>query len=61
MIATPIASSHMRMRLRSPMLTQSETAPMVQKLVLWPTAPKTNASRKAPPATSGAICDAFSI
>ena len=30
------------------MLTQSETAPMVQKLVLLPTAPKTNASAKAP-------------
>ena len=43
-----MASSHMRMRLVSPMLTQSETAPMVQKLVLLPTAPKTKASANAP-------------
>ena len=35
------------------MLTQSDTAPMVQKWVLLPTAPKTNASANAPPATYG--------
>ena len=46
-----MASSHMRMRLLSPMLTQSDTAPMVQKLVLLPTAPKMKASAKAPPVT----------
>jgi hypothetical protein len=50
-MATPIASSHMRMRLASPMLTQSETAPMVQKSVLLATAPKMNARTKAPPLT----------
>jgi hypothetical protein len=32
-------------------LTQSDTAPMVQKSVLLPTAPKMKASRKAPPVT----------
>jgi hypothetical protein len=41
----------MRIRLRSPILTQSDTAPMVQKLVLFPTAPKIKASRNAPPVT----------
>src|SRR5436190_6237355 len=51
-MATAIARSHMRMRDRSPMFTQSETAPMVQKWVLLPTAPKTKARRKAPPTTS---------
>src|SRR6185295_17462965 len=60
-MATPMASSHMRMRLRLPMLTQSDTAPMVQKLVLCPTAPNTNASRKAPRATLGAMAAAVSI
>ena len=39
------------MRDRSPMLTQSDTAPIVQKWVLLPTAPKINARRKAPPVT----------
>jgi hypothetical protein len=41
----------MRIRLVSPILTQSETAPMVQKLVLLPTAPKMKASANAPPVT----------
>jgi hypothetical protein len=49
--ATAIASSHMRRRLVSPMFTQSDTAPMVQKLVLLPTAPKMKARTKAPSAT----------
>src|SRR5258706_2977325 len=53
-IATAMASSHIRMRPKSPMLTQSDTAPMVQKLVRLPTAPKTKASAKAPPVTQGA-------
>jgi hypothetical protein len=39
------------MRLVSPMFTQSDTAPMVQKLVLLPTAPNMKASANAPPAT----------
>src|SRR5689334_21158284 len=51
-----MASSHMRMRDRSPMLIQSETAPMVQKWVLLPTAPKMNARTNAPPVTYGASC-----
>ena len=50
-IATAIASSHMRMRFQSPMLTMSDTAPMVQKLVLLATAPNTNASANAPHTT----------
>src|SRR5713101_2605034 len=50
-VATAIASSHMRMRFQSPMLTTSDTAPMVQKCVLLPTAPKTKASAKAPHTT----------
>src|SRR5262245_48708565 len=41
----------MRMRLQSPMLTTSETAPMVQKCVLLETAPKTNARANAPQTT----------
>src|SRR5688572_9903928 len=52
--ATAIASSHMRMRSRLPMLTQSDTAPMVQKRVLLPTAPKMKARANAPPVTYGA-------
>src|SRR5471032_2985148 len=51
---TAMASSHMRMRFQSPMLTTSETAPMVQKLVLLPTAPKMKARMKAPQSTCGA-------
>jgi len=46
-IAVPMASSHMRMRVQSPMLTMSATAPMVQKCVRWAMAPKTAASAKA--------------
>src|SRR2546428_6842920 len=46
-----MASSHMRMRFQSPMLTTSDTAPMVQNCVLLPTAPKTKASAKAPHTT----------
>ena len=53
--ATAIASSHMRMRLLSPMFTQSDTAPMVQKLVLLATAPKTKARTNAPQVTALAI------
>src|SRR3954471_3028728 len=52
-IATAMARSHMRMRERSPMFTQSDTAPMVQKWVLLPTAPKMKARAKAPPVTHG--------
>src|SRR3990172_6303930 len=50
-MAIAIASIHMRMRFQSPMLRTSETAPMVQKLVRLATAPKTNASAKAPQTT----------
>src|SRR6185503_9391924 len=60
-IATPIASSHMRMRLRLPMFTQSDTAPMVQNSVLFATAPNTNASANAPSATYGASCAGLSL
>src|SRR5207249_10473942 len=49
-----MASSHMRMRFQSPMLTTSDTAPMVQKCVLLPTAPKRKASAKAPHTTTEA-------
>src|SRR6267142_3141682 len=50
-VATAMASSHMRMRFQSPMLTTSDTAPMVQKCVLLATAPKTKASANAPHTT----------
>ena len=40
-MATPIAMPHMRMRVQSPMLTTSLTAPMVQKWVRCAMAPKT--------------------
>src|SRR6266852_1336232 len=53
-VATAMASSHMRMRFQSPMLTTSDTAPMVQKCVLLPTAPKRKASAKAPHTTAEA-------
>ena len=43
------------------MFTQSETAPMVQKCVRLPTAPKMKASRNAPPVTSGARLAGFSL
>src|SRR3981189_3207854 len=49
-----MASSHMRMRFQSPMLTTSETAPMVQKCVLLPTAPKMKVRAKAPQTTAEA-------
>src|SRR5438067_5090855 len=52
-MATAMARSHMRSREVSPMFTQSETAPMVQKRVLLPTAPKMKARMKAPPVTNG--------
>src|SRR5205809_7698572 len=55
--ATAMASIHMRMRERSPMFTQSDTAPMVQKWVLLPTAPKMKARMKAPPVTHGTSWD----
>ena len=45
-MATAMASSHIRMRLQWPMLTTSDSAPMVQKLVLLATAPKMKASAK---------------
>ena len=51
-IATPIASTHMRMRVQSPMLTMSATAPMVQKCVRWAIAPNSTASAKAPHSTA---------
>ena len=38
-IATPIASTHIRMRVQSPKVTMSATAPMVQKWVRWAIAP----------------------
>ena len=44
--ATAIAKTHARMRPVSPMFTQSDTAPMVQKLVLFATAPITTAIAK---------------
>src|SRR6266446_117431 len=44
----------MRMRFQSPMLTTSDTAPMVQKCVLLPTAPKRKASARAPHTTNEA-------
>src|SRR5712691_1978996 len=61
-VATAMASSHMRMRFQSPMLTTSDTAPMVQKCVLLPTAPKTKASANAPHTTAeasmaGVVCN----
>ena len=40
--ATAIENTQARMRPVSPMLTQSETAPMAQKLVLLVTAPMTS-------------------
>ena len=46
-IATPMASTHMRMRVQSPRLTMSATAPMVQKWVRCAMAPKATASAKA--------------
>ena len=42
----------MRMRLHSPMLTISDTAPIVQKLTRLPTAPNTRPSAKPHHATT---------
>ncbi len=42
----------MRMRPQCPMLTMSDNAPMVQKLVLLATAPKMKASAKPPHTTT---------
>src|SRR5258706_1261981 len=53
-VATAMARSHMRMRFQSPMFTTSETAPMVQKCVLLPTAPKMKVRAKAPQTTAEA-------
>ncbi|GIX25872.1 MAG: hypothetical protein KatS3mg122_3103 [Caldimonas sp.] len=47
MMATPMAMTHMRMRLQSPIVTMSDTAPMVQKWVRCAMAPKRAASTKA--------------
>ncbi len=46
-IATPMAMTHMRMRVQSPMLTMSATAPMVQKWVRWAMAPNRTESANA--------------
>src|SRR4051812_13312641 len=56
-IATAIARSHMRMRAQLPMFTTSETAPIVQKLVRFATAPKTNAIANPAQATSAPTCE----
>ena len=47
MMAVAMASTHMRMRVQSPMFTTSAMAPMVQKWVRCANAPKTVASAKA--------------
>src|SRR4030095_9292919 len=57
-MATAIASTHIRMRLQSPKVAMSTTAPIVQKLTRLATAPKTKASAKARPATSDCKCAA---
>ena len=46
-----MAQSHMRMRVQSPRLTMSDTAPMVQKSVRLMTAPSTALIRKTEPMT----------
>src|SRR5690606_37040840 len=46
MMATPIALAHIRIRVQSPMLTMSATAPIVQKLVRFMIAPSTSPSAK---------------
>ena len=53
--ATATASSHIRTRPQWPMLTTSESAPMVQKFAFAPTKPNTNAIVKPPAATSVAM------
>ena len=45
--ATAMARTHMRMRVQSPMLTMSDSAPMVQKCVRWVMAPKATARENA--------------
>src|SRR5690606_38283915 len=60
-IATAIASSHMRMRVQSPMWTMSETAPIVQKFVLLPTNPNTAPRAKPSHAISVAEGSSASI
>jgi hypothetical protein len=50
-VATAIASTHMRRRVKSPMLTMSASAPIVQKCVLCAIAPKASASAKADQST----------
>ena len=52
--ATAIENTQARMRPVSPMLTQSETAPMAQKLVLLVTAPMMTAAANT--ATSTSVC-----
>ena len=51
-IATPIAMAHLRMRVQSPMLTTSATAPIVQKWVRCAIAPNStdrpNAAQSTP-------------
>ena len=46
MMATPIAASHIRIRVQSPMFTMSETAPIVQKLLRLIATPTTKAMPK---------------
>jgi len=48
-VATAMASSHMRMRFQSPMLTTSGNRAHGQKCVLLPTAPKMNVRERPPP------------
>ncbi len=50
-MATATASSHIRMRPQWPMLTMSDSAPMVQKLDFDATKPNTRASVNPPPIT----------
>src|SRR5580765_2058547 len=53
-IATPIAITHMRMRVQSPMVTMSETAPIVQKWVRCAIAPNSIDRPNADQSTSAA-------
>jgi hypothetical protein len=63
-MATAMVSSQARMRPQSPMLTTSETAPMVQKLVLLAKKPNTKPRPKPhqttvlyiPSNSSGMVC-----
>src|SRR5689334_20731282 len=56
-IATPMAMTHMRMRVQSPMVTMSATAPIVQKCVRCAMAPKSAAKTKAAHSTWAASAD----